>query len=314
MPGSDTRFTGSLPRAKQFRSPRWAAGKSGNAAIRIGTFNIRMFPCNENCECIKLHGYRHCVERGRPTTDLRRLADTIITLKPDILAVNEILNPDRLARFAVEHLGPEWRFVHAHEGGRQKVGFLYDSSVVRLLGRKAYSQIFTALTPEEHSPLCFKAGDRLRPAFACRFQVAGTGLDFFAVVLHLKPGECSSVRRAQWRIMEQVVDELAKVDSDIVILGDFNDDGRGERDFSEFCRRKKFTLVTDAISCTHSMGSSPDNILVSEAAAMAFHKESVRVGGPCARSCGRTALWRAYLNRVSDHCPVVAEFRAVAPQ
>ena len=295
-------------------SPASAAAKGGNVPIRIATFNIRMFPCNENCECMGLHGYTKCVERGKPTTDLRRLADTIITLKPDILAVNEILNPERLARFAVEHLGPDWRFVYAQEGGRQKVGFLFNSSVVRVLDRKAYSQIFTTLRPEDHSPFCFRAGDRLRPAFACRFQALGTGFDFYAVVLHLKPRDCSSVRIAQWKIMEQLVDELAKEETEIVILGDFNDYGRGEKEFSDFCRRKRFTFITESVSCTHSMGSSLDNILVSDAMLRSFHRGSARVGGPCAESCGRTAFWRAYLNRVSDHCPVVAEFRTVAPE
>ncbi|GEM_PF-1149213 len=294
-------------------APTALGTKSGNLTIRIGTFNIRMFPCNGNCECMRLHGYQRCVERGKPTTDWRRLADTIIGVRPDIMGVNEILNPERFARFAVEHLGPQWRFVYAEEGGRQKVGFLYNSSVVRVRDRKVYSEIFTRLRPEDHTPLCFKAGEKLRPAFACRFEVAGTGFDVYAVVLHLKPRDCSSVRRAQWRLMERVVDDLAKEDPDIVILGDFNDYGHGEKDFSEFCRMKRFTLITDAVGCTHTLGNRLDNILVSEAALKSFDRGSARVGGPCAEGCGRTAFWRAYLNRVSDHCPVVAGFRTDAP-
>jgi exonuclease III len=33
------------------------------------------------------------------------------------------------------------------------------------------------------------------------------------------------------------------------------------------------------------------------------------VGGPCARYCSFGPSWRRYMNNVSDHCPVIAEFR-----
>jgi endonuclease/exonuclease/phosphatase family metal-dependent hydrolase len=247
---------------------------------------------------------------------LRRLADTIRSIDPDILAVNEILDPKRLARFAREKLGSPWKLACAAEGEPQKVGFLYNSSVATLLGHRVFTELFTKLNPRKHRRGCVPARRDLRPAFACRFEVKDTSFDFYAVVIHLKAGACSSVRRAQWRIMEGIVDELAAEDDDILILGDFNEYRRVRRDFDNFCRITGFTLVSGSIPCTKLFkrkGENLDNILVSPAALGAFVKGSARVGGACAKSCTRNRYWKAYLNRVSDHCPVVAEFRTSAP-
>jgi len=259
-----------------------------------------------------------CARPGKPSTDLRRLADTIGKLKVHVLAVNEILNPERLARFAAEHLGPGWKFTFAEEGDRRRVGFLYDSSVVTLKDQKAYPEIFTGLKPEEHPNGCIRGRRaKLRPAYACRFEVKGTPFDFYAVVLHLKSGPCPSVRRAQWQLMERIVDQLSREDEEIIVLGDFNSYGPGEKDFDEFCRNKRFTLITGGIPCTHLSGSEGgttlDNVLVSRRALERFMKGSARAGGACTTGCLRNSFWKTYQNLVSDHCPVVVEFRANIP-
>ena len=77
-----------------------------------------------------------------------------------------------------------------------------------------------------------------------------------------------------------------------LILGDFNNRDEEKPDCEEFLVEKNFTLITGTVTCTHLFRG----------------KGSVRVGGACARSCTKDDLWDAYLTRVSDHCPVVAEF------
>lgn len=286
--------------------------KGPRTSLRIGTFNIRNFPCNTNCECLKEFRFEHCKRPDSLPTDWRRLGHEIRALRPDVLAVNEILNPDRLQRFAEESLGASSRFVHSRDGGEHKLGFLYDSSAIELVGQWSFARLFTEIRAREHPEECVRGLRHLRPAFACHFRVRGSKFDFIAVALHLKSGPCASVRQAQWRIMERIVDRLAEKDSDIIILGDFNDKKRRERDFDLFCQTKGFSVATEGISCTvlgRDEGVVFDHILVSREALKLLVPGSVRVGGACRQGCEPNAFFKAYKNLVSDHCPVLAEIR-----
>ncbi|MEW6530988.1 MAG: endonuclease/exonuclease/phosphatase family protein [Thermodesulfobacteriota bacterium] len=290
-----------------------AQQENPRSSLRIGTFNIRNFPCNTNCDCLKEFRFEHCKRPDSLPTDWRRLAHEIRALRPNVLAVNEILHPARLQRFAEESLGASWRLVHSTDGGEHRVGFLYDSSAVELVGQWSFARLFTEIRPREHPEECVRGLRHLRPAFACHFRVPGSKFDFIAVALHLKSGPCASVRQAQWGIMERIVDRLVEKDSDIIILGDFNDKRPRERDFDRFCQTKGFSVATEGISCTvlgRDEGVVFDHILVSREALKLLVPGSVRVGGACRQGCEPNAFWKAYKNLVSDHCPVVAEFRA----
>jgi len=111
--------------------------------------------------------------------------------------------------------------------------------------------------------------------------------------------------------MERIVDRLAEKDNDIIVLGDFNDKRRRERDFDRFCTSKGFSVATEGVSCTVlgiDEGVVFDHILVSRGALKLLVPGSVRVEGACRQGCVPNAFWKAYRNLVSDHCPVVAEF------
>ncbi|MFC1835297.1 endonuclease/exonuclease/phosphatase family protein [Thermodesulfobacteriota bacterium] len=290
----------------------WAEDDPSPDRIRIGTFNIRMFPCNNRCECIKNYGFSRCRRPETVPTVLRNLACEIKKIHPDLIAVNEILSPNKLRKFAQDKLGAQWKFVYTSAGGPQKVGFLYDSSVLELQGRKVFKELYTELRPEELSEACAGGLDNLRPAFACRFRVKGCLFDFVAIVLHLKSGRCAEIRRAQWSIMEQIVDQASELDDDIIIIGDFNDWQRRNRDFDPFCKLKGFTLLTDAIPCTFlykSRGSAIDHILLSDGSMEHYVEGSAGAGGPCADKCGPSRYWETFRDSVSDHCPVFAELR-----
>ncbi|MBM4327157.1 MAG: hypothetical protein FJ118_08330 [Deltaproteobacteria bacterium] len=286
--------------------------ENSRTSLRIGSFNIRNFPCNTNCDCLKEFSFDRCKRPDSLPTDWRRLAHEIRALRPDVLAVNEILNPDRLRRFAEEGLGSSWRVVYSNEGGPHKVGFLYDASAVKLVEQWSFASIFNDIKPREHAEDCVRGLGHLRPAFACHFRLRGSEFDVTAVALHLKSGPCPTVREAQWRIMERIVDRLAEKVNNIIILGDFNEKRRRERDFDSFCRAKGFSVATEGILCTalgRDEGIVFDHILVSREALKFLAPGSARAGGACGQGCAPNAFWKAYKNLVSDHCPVVAEFR-----
>ncbi|MCA1961290.1 MAG: endonuclease/exonuclease/phosphatase family protein [Desulfomonile sp.] len=301
------------PSAGEWRGQAASAAPPGT--IRVATFNIRMFPCNTNCECKQSFGFEHCLDKGQPRTNLEMLAGVIREMKADLIAVNEILDPDAFSAFATEKLGPDWQFIYAAEGGSQKVGFLYNSSVVTAGTKQVFKEIYTGLVRKDHPPQCLGMRSALRPAFACHFLVNGTKFDFQAVVLHLKSGPCPSVRKAQWKLMEKVVDRLAQKDPDVIVLGDFNDIGTESKDFTEFRRNKKYSVATETVSCTHygrGSGATLDYILVSSSAHKHVVKGSALVGGPCATGCGKNPHWKRYRNAVSDHCPVSVQLRPMA--
>jgi predicted extracellular nuclease len=279
--------------------------------ITIGTFNIKMFPCGDDCACMRHEAPRfRCRGEGGRAPDWNRLGETILTVAPDILAVNEILNPERLQRFAREHLGKSWRFVYAREGGPQKVGFLYNSDTTTLKSRRTFTQVFSELDAVKHAD-CVKHVENLRPAFACRFGVRDSALDFILAVVHLKSGPCHELRLDQWRILENIADSLLKADREVMIVGDFNDRGGDKREFGDFCENKRFHHISGSVECTYlysGKGRALDGFLASESMKSLFVEGSARVGGPCAAGCKRTPAAEAFRSLVSDHCPVVAQF------
>jgi endonuclease/exonuclease/phosphatase family metal-dependent hydrolase len=284
----------------------------GTRRFRIGTFNIRMFPCNRNCTCMRRHGYEHCRHWNDCGTDMRRLTMEIGKLRVDILAVNEILEPETFRSVVKKRLGHKWRFVYAHQGGPLKIGFLFNTLRVELLQSRVFENIYTGIASRsDHSSHCFKFGQKIRPALACRFHIKGTSSDFFAVVVHLKSGDCLSVRRAQWGILARIVDRLAQLDRDIIILGDFNCYDGWEAESRAYRTSMRFQLISQDIPCSFvgRKTSSIDHLLVSQKLVRALIPGSVRLGGPCALNCRRNRYRAAYLKSVSDHCPVVADFR-----
>ncbi len=289
-------------------------GRPGRS-ITVGTFNIRNFPCNNNCRCLKAHGFDCRRDRDAPPTSLSLLADEIRRLRVDILAVNEILSPRRMNRFAHDFLGPDRRFVWAQEGGAQKVGFLYDGSTVRLVEKLEFTQLYSSVKAENHPSKCVRGLRDLRPALVCRFAVRDSAMDFYAVAVHLKSGPCDSVRKAQWDSMISLATRLSERDPDIIVLGDFNDFDRTQDDAAQFRRRSGFALLTKSVPCTliaKKRGLVLDNLLVSPSMLGWCVTGSVRVGGACDEGCRPSRSTRKYVRRVSDHCPVTAVFLPAA--
>jgi endonuclease/exonuclease/phosphatase family metal-dependent hydrolase len=293
-------------------APETAAPGAPQKEVTIGTFNIKMFPCGDDCACMKREAPAfRCRTPGKPGLDWNRLAAAIREVSPDILGVNEILNPQRLERFAREHLGPSWKFAWTEAGGPQKIGFLYNSETVTIRTRKTFVELFSKIDLSRHEN-CLRRAQSLRPAFACRFRVRNSPHEFIVAVVHLKSGNCHGLRLDQWGILRTIAEELISANPRVTVLGDFNDYGGKEPEFSGFCEDAHFHCVTGGLKCSYlysGSGRAIDGILVSPAMRELLIEGSARVGGACAAGCGRSPAAEAYRSLVSDHCPVTARFR-----
>ncbi|PCC69820.1 Metal-dependent hydrolase, endonuclease/exonuclease/phosphatase family [Nannocystis exedens] len=166
-----------------------APGRSADQ-LRVATWNLRNFP-----------------EEGH---DLARLAARLPALAADVIAVQEIHDAEQLKQSM-----PGWELVLSATGGRndQRLGFLYDPAVFELIG-----------APREHEPLTM--GGQVRPGLSGYLRARGGGPDFHVLVVHLKArDEGYALRRSQWEVLAGIVEEIARDDDDVIVLGDFNATG-----------------------------------------------------------------------------------------
>jgi endonuclease/exonuclease/phosphatase family metal-dependent hydrolase len=146
--------------------------------------------------------------------DLERMREVIEELDPDVLAVQEIKDPEALAL-----LLPDWEIALSSAGGRgdQLLGVAVRPDRVELLQRAEHPQL--------------SLGGRVRPAFSVYLRAREQGPDFWLVVVHLKAmPDAIDMRREQWPMLAAIArDGLASGpgagDLDLVIVGDFNTTG-----------------------------------------------------------------------------------------
>lgn len=148
-----------------------------------------------------------------PSSDLDRdlLRELLLGLEADVLAVQEIKDPEALREVLPEHQ----LLISKHGGaGHQKLGFFYDPRRIEVVGK-----------PSEHEELTMKG--RVRPAFHVLFRRRHGGPDFHAVVVHLKATpDGFELRERQWQRLSTLVGTLrADGEEDVVLLGDFNTTG-----------------------------------------------------------------------------------------
>jgi len=298
-------------RALRFRPARQPG------VARVGTWNIRWFP----------DGGPGKTPHATRATDLAWLACAIATLDVDLLAVQEFKTHARARAATRELLGLLDRFT----GGAwqielddcpnvagQHVGLLYDGRrVQRLSGRR-----FDALNP--HGEAC---KNQLRPGQGGYFRFPG-GLDLHVVSVHLKSG----TQRRSLDLRRRTLDAFPEVrrsvrsdapDDDLLILGDFNTMGCSactpsisaaeEIDsVDRYLESVGFRRVEPDRDCSEyyrGRGGLLDHLVVSESMAEA-PRWKARVAGYCrADACSAVhgAMPPAY-ERLSDHCPLVAEF------
>ena len=284
--------------------------------IEIGTFNIRFFPCNESAEMMTRYDINMRYPPTGVATDTVMLFKLIKDLGTEILGVQEIVDPPLFGAMAKRHLGEQYEFAYAPSNGWQKVGFLYNSEKVQLIGE-----------PTIYNEVTIGRIDRLRPALHGYFKAIPDGFDFHLLVVHLKAAPRGyDDRKQQWQELEKILSALpgdAHEDADIILLGDFNNVSSDRYD--EFLpvmdRLDYFWIGTEAESLVTSYwrpdwskpeleGSMIDQIVLSSDAKVEYIEGSTRVGGFCAEGNRRVkGTFPDHYLKISDHCPVIASFR-----
>lgn len=284
--------------------------------IEIGTFNVEWFPCKDDGQLMKKYGIDMKYPPTGSATDVKALFEMLKDLDIELLALEEIVDTQMIADSAKKYLGENYKYIFSPAGGSQKVGFLYDSSVLELAGQA-----------ESYDNILLKADSRLRPAFRAYFKTIPNGFDFHAVVLHLKASPRGwDQRKQQLELLEGILAELPEEtkDADVIVMGDMNnvtDAGTGE--FTPMLERLGFYLATQELNGLPSsywqpnykmariQSSNIDHIFVSADAKIEFIENSVKVGGVCSEGkADYVGTMPEYYEKISDHCPVYASFKA----
>jgi endonuclease/exonuclease/phosphatase family metal-dependent hydrolase len=249
-------------------------------------------------------------------TDIEALFTLLKGLDLELLAVEEIVDPKLLGEMAKKYLGEEYEMIYSTAGGSQKVGFLYDSSVLELIG-----------DPETYASLLLKPNSRLRPAFRAYFKSKPNGFDFHAIVVHLKASPRGwGPRKQQLDKLEEILQSLPEEskDNDIILMGDMNNVTKaGAGEFTPMMERLGFYWATSELDgkptnywqpdwkVNKIKASTIDQIFVSADAKIEFVEGSTKTSGGCAagNDTYEGENIPAYFDKISDHCPVYASFR-----
>jgi endonuclease/exonuclease/phosphatase family metal-dependent hydrolase len=253
--------------------------------------------------------------------DVERMREIIERLDPDVLAVQEIKDPEALAV-----LLPGWEIALSSKGGRghQLLGVAVRPDRVALLDRAEHPQ----LSLDGH----------VRPAFSAYLRAREGGPDFWLVVVHLKAmPDAIDLRRKQWPLLAELArDRLAQGpsagDHDLLIVGDFNTTGpvgagaRGpeieQAELAQVLAAAGLRRMQNAGGCTAYYDgqrrdawkepSEIDLVWVRDMAEALEGDAQVHSGTHCAEErCRDFRSTEAYPVRdfesVSDHCPVVID-------
>ncbi|MEJ2542667.1 MAG: hypothetical protein P8Y99_01225 [Calditrichaceae bacterium] len=250
------------------------------------------------------------------STNMKALFDLLKKLDIELLGVEEIVDPQMFADSAKKYLGQQFKFIYSLSGGDQKVGFLYDSTALRSIGK-----------PKTYMQVALSNDSRLRPALGVYFKALPSGFDFHAIVVHLKASPRGwDLRKKQWAVLDDILTNLPKEtnDSDIILLGDFNNVSKlRTAEFDTIMQHSGFYRATKELGEGFSdywqpnykveriEGSFIDHIFISNDAKIEFIENSTKVGGMCAEGAFEYIgdSIPDYYQQISDHCPVYGSFR-----
>jgi endonuclease/exonuclease/phosphatase family metal-dependent hydrolase len=281
---------------------------SSHAAFKMASYNIRNFDSKKS-----------------PTNKIE-LKKIINSLNADFITVEEIVNTSSFKKFVKNSLpGYQIALSRCGGGGKQKIGFLFKKSVVKLIN------IYEDNRLSDPTNVMSDLGcGRLRPALVGVFSHVKTKKKFVVVGLHLKAGGNNSSFSKRWRqyeIVSDLVDELKQRNhKNIILMGDMNTTGYSvmNEDYNKF----QDLLVDldmetsgEEMLCTSYWGGTDRHDNIEEASILdhiiypdnflGFRGTNVKVHSHClAQKCSNTSaasLGVSY-SSVSDHCPISVNF------
>jgi endonuclease/exonuclease/phosphatase family metal-dependent hydrolase len=283
--------------------------------FRVATWNIRRFP-----------------ETGQATTDQDRVAEILLSLDADLIAIQEIrdrtlfeslldnVNSESTRRSQV--MGTRERsydavFGNSGGAGGQFVGLIFDTNAVQL------SNVANLTSLQMTSGL--------RPGLLARVTSLRGGLDFRIIANHTDAGVTFSDHEHRQQFLTALGDELQDrndQDADFIVTGDLNTQGRNasganpripsEEELTELDQQTwdmGLRRVPVHPSCSHYFEGSPgllDHFLPTISMRELPANGVARVFGYCAllgcqpQGSSFNQMPSDFQN-ASDHCPVVLD-------
>lgn len=176
--------------------------------LKIATWNIRRFGAKDRSKAAI-----HCIAE--------------ILNQFDLIAITELNNRLGDLSRTMKLLGPYWRVIYNdtimdRQGNQERIGYLFDSRVVRFTGLAAEADPARQIDPTTGEAL--PAFTFWRAPFIASFQ-AGT-FDFILVTAHTRWGSKAKDRLAPIKGIAQWIKAMTanpqQRDKDIILMGDFN--------------------------------------------------------------------------------------------
>jgi endonuclease/exonuclease/phosphatase family metal-dependent hydrolase len=173
-------------------------------SIRIATWNLRQFS-----------------DRGK--ADLRAIASIIEAGRFDLVAIQEVKRDGEQLDRLLNVLGPPWRATLSEmTGNYERFAYLYKGDRIALLTEGSKPDFI----PLPYAPVF----DRV--PYQASFRT-GT-FDFTLITVHLSYSDSTRRRKEAQALADYAVYLLGQSsEKDIVLLGDFNEQGRGNLHFAE---------------------------------------------------------------------------------
>ena len=290
------------------------------STLRLATWNLRWFPVGSAPDQ---------PQASAEQTDLDWLVCALRWMQMDILSFQESLATPQatqalntLTTQLSKQTGDTWRW-HRQSCGHpdnHHIGLLWNDSRVALTQFDSLWELNAKATSNQNA--C-KSG--LRPGHYAFVQSRQKdGVDFHLISVHLKSGPTVFAVEQRQKALNRIdtaVAPLLNKDQDVVIVGDFNTMGAGDRQsqkselkyLNRFVRKERpgFSDLPLSPQCSHYFrghGGQLDHVLVAHDMKEITVK-SVQVTGYCALAgCQRIrGDYPLAYRRLSDHCPLVLE-------
>lgn len=284
---------------------------TAQAKLRIAQYNIRNFDYDE---------------RANIPTNKDFLYDTIKSMDPDFMAVEEIREVQTFTDFIAKRFNGKYQVALTKCGGAhgQRLGFVYNVNKFKLI--KLEEDLRTSNPQHQTQPLCY---DGSRPLAVGTFLKLDSNEIVLAVAAHLKSGgQSSSIKKrfAQLEIISSIIKEKRKIGiKNFMVMGDLNSTeymfkGKEYKQFLKIVTDMNLIDLARDIKCSaYWWGGIDDNkqypslldhLMVSQELKDSEELTKAKALGHCeALKCNATSesSMGTSFDEVSDHCPVLAE-------